>query len=95
MRRCECEAFRGTSRSRTDVATGTIRLDRAMTLPVNAGDVFGTVEFTLEGRSLGSAKLLAAQPIQRPTIEMILDHWRICSPIEIRPSERRAAQAPR
>ncbi len=81
--------------SRTDVAKGTIRLDRALTLPVNVGDVFGTVEFTLEDRSLGSAKLLAAQSIQRPTIEMILDHWRSGSPVEILPSDRGAAQDPR
>jgi serine-type D-Ala-D-Ala carboxypeptidase (penicillin-binding protein 5/6) len=81
--------------SRTDVAKSTIRLDRALTLPVNVGDVFGTVEFTLEDRSLGSAKLLAAQSIQRPTIEMILDHWRSGSPVEILPSDRGAAQNPR
>jgi D-alanyl-D-alanine carboxypeptidase (penicillin-binding protein 5/6) len=71
--------------SRTDVATGTVRLDRDMTLPVNVGDAFGTIEFTLDGRTLGSAKLLAAQPLERPTVKMILDYWRSRSPVEIRP----------
>jgi serine-type D-Ala-D-Ala carboxypeptidase (penicillin-binding protein 5/6) len=71
--------------SRTDVATGTIRLDRDLTLPVDAGDAFGTIEFTLDGRNLGSAKLLASQPIPRPNIKMLLDYWRSQSPVEIRP----------
>ena len=61
---------------KTDVVTSSVRADRAVVLPVQAGDVFGTMEFTLDGTSLGSVNLIAAQPVENVTIRMILDHWR-------------------
>jgi hypothetical protein len=53
-----------------------VRVDRDVVLPVQSGDVFGTMEFTLDGKSLGSVSLIAAQPVENVTIKMILDYWR-------------------
>ena len=61
---------------KTDVVESSVRVDRDVILPVQAGDVFGTMEFTLDGKSLGSVSLIAAQPVENVTIKMILDHWR-------------------
>ena len=65
---------------KTDVVTSTVRLDRDVTLPVRVGDVFGTIEFSLDGKSLGSADLVAALPVERATIKMILEHQRSSGP---------------
>ena len=59
-----------------DVVTSSVTLDRDVALPVQAGDVFGTIEFTLDGKSLGSVDLIAAQSVEEVTIEMLLDYWR-------------------
>jgi D-alanyl-D-alanine carboxypeptidase (penicillin-binding protein 5/6) len=69
--------------SRTDVAKGTVNLSREMAFPVNVGDVFGTIDFTLDGKSLGSATLLAAQPAAKPTIKMILERWNGVRPFQV------------
>jgi D-alanyl-D-alanine carboxypeptidase (penicillin-binding protein 5/6) len=61
---------------KTDVVESSVRVDRDVVLPVQSGDVFGTMEFTLDGKSLGSVSLIAAQPVENVTIKMILDYWR-------------------
>jgi D-alanyl-D-alanine carboxypeptidase (penicillin-binding protein 5/6) len=66
--------------SKTDVVTGTVRLDRALVTPVHVGDVFGVLEFTLDGESVGSVGLIAAQPVERPTIQVMLDYWKHLRP---------------
>jgi D-alanyl-D-alanine carboxypeptidase (penicillin-binding protein 5/6) len=73
--------------SRTDAATGTVTLSREMIFPVNVGDVFGTIDFTLDGKDLGSARLLAAQPVAKPTVKMILEHWKHARPFQLRPGD--------
>jgi D-alanyl-D-alanine carboxypeptidase (penicillin-binding protein 5/6) len=65
---------------KTDVVTSTVRLDREVTLPVRVGDAFGAIEFTLDGKSLGSANLIAALPVDQVTIKMILEHERSSGP---------------
>jgi D-alanyl-D-alanine carboxypeptidase (penicillin-binding protein 5/6) len=65
---------------KTDVVTSTARLDRAVTLPVRVGDVFGAIEFTLDGKSLGSANLVAALPVDQVSIKMLLEYRRDLGP---------------
>ncbi len=65
-----------TSLFEDDVVTSTATLDRDPELPVQVGDVYGTVEFTLEGESIGSVDLVAAQSVERVTLEMLLAAWR-------------------
>jgi D-alanyl-D-alanine carboxypeptidase (penicillin-binding protein 5/6) len=72
--------------SKTDVAIGSVRLDRVMITPVRAGDVFGALEFTLGDKRLGSVDLVAAQPIGRPTVKMMLDRWEYLRPPLLRPA---------
>jgi D-alanyl-D-alanine carboxypeptidase (penicillin-binding protein 5/6) len=65
---------------KTDVVTSTVRLDRDVTLPVSVGDVFGAIEFTLDGKSLGSANLVAALSVDQVTIKMLLEYRRDLGP---------------
>jgi len=58
-----------------DVVTSTATVDRDVALPVEVGDVYGTIEFTLEGEKIGSVDLVAAQPIERVTLAMLLSQW--------------------
>jgi D-alanyl-D-alanine carboxypeptidase (penicillin-binding protein 5/6) len=55
-----------------EATTGTITLSRALTLPVVAGQVFGSVEFTLNGKSLGKTDLVAQHSVYIPTLRRIL-----------------------
>ncbi|MFH0915208.1 MAG: D-alanyl-D-alanine carboxypeptidase family protein [bacterium] len=61
---------------KTDAVTSSVRVDRDPVLPVHAGDVFGAIDFTLNGKSLGSVSLVAAQSVDKVTIKMILECWR-------------------
>ncbi len=45
-----------------DVQT-TVNLTRPLTAPVSQGDVFGRVEFTMNGTSIGTAKLVASRQV--------------------------------
>lgn len=65
---------------KSDVVTSTVRLDRDVTLPVRVGDVFGAIEFTVDGKSLGSVSLVAALPVDQVTIKMLLEHRRDLGP---------------
>ena len=65
---------------KTDKVTALARLERDGLLPVQAGDAFGDMEFTVNGKSLGSVKLLAADSMERAGIKMILNQWRDCWP---------------
>lgn len=60
---------------KSDVVTSSVKVDREVVLPVRLGEVYGAIEFTVEGRSLGSVKLIAAQPVEKATLEMILGFW--------------------
>lgn len=71
--------------SESDAVTPTLVLDQDVTCPVEAGDLCGTVEFTLDGESLGSVNLIAAQSVPKPTIKMILDYWRDRCPPQLWP----------
>ena len=61
---------------KTDAVTSSVRVDRDVVLPVHVGDVFGAIDFTLDGKSLGSVSLVAAQSVDKVTIKMILECWR-------------------
>jgi hypothetical protein len=62
--------------SADDVVKASAQLDRALKLPGDVGDVFGSLEFTRDGESLGSVNLIAARSLEPPTINMIRDYWR-------------------
>jgi D-alanyl-D-alanine carboxypeptidase (penicillin-binding protein 5/6) len=70
--------------SETDVVTGTVTLDRTPKTPVNAGDFFGKMEFTVDGRRLGSVDLIAALPLERPPIHILIDRWEHLRPFLLR-----------
>jgi D-alanyl-D-alanine carboxypeptidase (penicillin-binding protein 5/6) len=55
--------------------TAKAHIDRAATLPVEAGEVFGTVEFFDGTESVGHTRLLAAEPLQKATLGMIMAEW--------------------
>lgn len=74
--------------SRTDVVTATLRLDRAMIVPVDVGEVFGAVEFRASGEDLGSVDLVAARSIGRPTIKMLIERWGHLWPLGLRPTDQ-------
>jgi len=57
-----------------------VALHRGPTLPVQAGEVFGTMDFVLNSTIIGSVDLIAAQPLEKPTLAMILGYWRSRGP---------------
>lgn len=57
-----------------DEVTGQVKLSRDMTLPVQAGEVLGKLEFFQGDADLGFVPLVAAETVELPTIRMILDH---------------------
>jgi D-alanyl-D-alanine carboxypeptidase (penicillin-binding protein 5/6) len=61
---------------KTDTVKVSAQLDRDVSLPVHAGDVLGKVQFTLDGDSIGSVNLIAAESAEKATIRMILGRWR-------------------
>jgi len=61
--------------SQAEVVTGTVTLDRTPVVPVHAGDMFGTMEFTSDGRSVGTVDLIAALPVDRPPVAVLLEQW--------------------
>jgi serine-type D-Ala-D-Ala carboxypeptidase (penicillin-binding protein 5/6) len=65
---------------RDDKVKVTAVLERETILPVAAGEVFGELRFTLDGQSLGSVRLIAAQSIERAGLQMILMHWQDAMP---------------
>ena len=68
-----------------DVVTRSVVIDRQPTVPVAAGEVFGHLQFTLAGKPLGSVNLVAAQPVTRPTLRMLVYHWRASAPVRLLP----------
>jgi D-alanyl-D-alanine carboxypeptidase (penicillin-binding protein 5/6) len=59
-----------------EAATGTITLSHALTLPIQAGDVLGSVEFTVKDKSLGKTDLVAGQALYPPSARRMLVHAR-------------------
>lgn len=70
--------------SETDTVTGTIILERTPKTPVKAGDRFGRMEFALDGQILGSVDLIAALPLERPPIRVLIDRWEHLRPLLLR-----------
>ncbi len=67
-----------------DIVTRSVSIDREPSVPVAAGEVLGHATFRLAGTTLGTVNLVAAQPVTRPTLRMIVYHWRACSPVRLR-----------
>jgi D-alanyl-D-alanine carboxypeptidase (penicillin-binding protein 5/6) len=59
-----------------ETATGAITFSRALTLPIEAGDVLGSVDFTRDDKSLGETALVAGQAVYPPTVRRMLVHAR-------------------
>jgi len=60
--------------------TATVKLDRQVTLPVEAGEVMGELEFEQGDLDLGGVRLIAAQALAKADIPAILAHWRAMWP---------------
>ncbi|MCX8032509.1 MAG: D-alanyl-D-alanine carboxypeptidase [Thermoleophilia bacterium] len=58
-----------------ETAVGSIKLNNPLPRLVHAGDDLGVIEYTCAGRSLGYARLIAAQSVDRPSIRALLDRW--------------------
>jgi D-alanyl-D-alanine carboxypeptidase (penicillin-binding protein 5/6) len=67
--------------SKKQTVTRSVVVYREPAVPVSAGEVLGRMDLTLEGRSLGSVDLVAAQPVTRPTLDMLVYYWRARSPV--------------
>ena len=72
---------------KSDKVSSIVTVDRDAVLPVRAGDVFGTIEFVLNGESIGAARLISAQAVDVPTIRMIVTHLHEMWPPELGLSE--------
>jgi D-alanyl-D-alanine carboxypeptidase (penicillin-binding protein 5/6) len=59
-----------------ETATGTFSLSRALTLPIKAGTTLGSVEFTLDGKSLGKTDLVAKNSLNVPSLRRMIVHAR-------------------
>ena len=66
--------------AKSALAQGHMTLERPMVAPVYVGEVFGSMEFVCEGKSLGSVDVIAAQAVEKPTVEMIVDRWNYLRP---------------
>jgi serine-type D-Ala-D-Ala carboxypeptidase (penicillin-binding protein 5/6) len=55
--------------------TGTVKLSDAATVPIEAGQVLGELQFTQGDAGLGSVPLVAEKAIGAPSIRMIMDAW--------------------
>lgn len=58
-----------------DEVTGSVKLGNDITTPVKAGDTLGELDFTQDGASLGSVKLVAAVSVGAPTLKLIMASW--------------------
>lgn len=67
--------------SKKQTVTRSVVIYREPAVPVSAGEVFGRMDLTLDGKSLGSVNLVAAQPVTRPTLHMLVYYWRASSPL--------------
>jgi serine-type D-Ala-D-Ala carboxypeptidase (penicillin-binding protein 5/6) len=55
--------------------TGQLKLSGQVTLPVEAGQVYGELDFTQGETLLGSVQLVAAQSLEVPTLRTIMEQW--------------------
>jgi serine-type D-Ala-D-Ala carboxypeptidase (penicillin-binding protein 5/6) len=65
---------------KTAQVEATAVLNRGGTLPVQQGDAFGEVRFSLDGQQIGAVPLVAAESMEKASIEMILMHWQDAMP---------------
>jgi D-alanyl-D-alanine carboxypeptidase (penicillin-binding protein 5/6) len=61
--------------------TRVTRVNRDVVLPVDVGDAFGTIEFSLDGKEIDSVDLVASQPVGQVTVEMLLALWQEEQPL--------------
>ncbi len=73
-----------TSLYQDEVVTRTVRVDRDVVLPVAVGDVYGTIDFALNGTRMESVDLVASQPVEQVTIGMLLARWQEKQPLGLR-----------
>jgi len=66
--------------SQNDEATSRVTLLRDLSLPIRAGEIFGTMDFVVDGTIIGSVDLIAASPVERPSVDMVLEHLRTQGP---------------
>jgi len=66
--------------SQNDEATSQVTLVRDLNLPIRAGEIFGTMDFVVDGTIIGSVDLIAASPVERPSVDMVLEHLRTQGP---------------
>jgi D-alanyl-D-alanine carboxypeptidase (penicillin-binding protein 5/6) len=59
-----------------EMVTGVVSLFPELSLPIHAGDLLGSVQFTLNGEALGSVDLFAERAVYPPTLQQILAHAR-------------------
>jgi D-alanyl-D-alanine carboxypeptidase len=59
----------------TDQVKATAVVEREGILPVQAGDDFGEIRFTIAGKPVGSVRLVAAKSVEKANLAMILRHW--------------------
>jgi D-alanyl-D-alanine carboxypeptidase len=64
-----------------ETVTRIVRVDQNVVLPVEVGDVYGTIEFSMDGKKMDSVDLVAAQPVEQVSIGMLLDCWREARPL--------------
>lgn len=60
---------------KTDQVKATAVVEREGILPVQAGDDFGEIRFTIAGKPVGSVRLVAAKSVEKANLAMILRHW--------------------
>ena len=68
---------------KTDVATGVVHLNQGGLLPLAGGEIVGRVDFSVNGKALGSVRLLATKPLLQPMLVKALDYWRTRSPNQL------------
>jgi D-alanyl-D-alanine carboxypeptidase len=67
-----------------DTVATSVRINRAVALPVQTGDVFGEMEFAVNGNVIGSVDLVAADSFRGPPLQEILTRFKNLWPPTIR-----------
>jgi hypothetical protein len=58
----------GKELSKGQSLTATVIIDRALAMPVEAGQAVGRVELTLDGQAAGSVELVTSRAVHKPTL---------------------------
>ena len=54
--------------SKGQTLTATVVIDRAVVLPVDAGETVGRLELSIDGQSVGAVDLVTARAVEKPTL---------------------------